>query len=52
MEVTKFWLLMLSGGYLLVAVKITSSIFVNQLNATNLNSDFDCVNLKFKWRPS
>jgi len=37
-EVNKFWLLMLSGGYLLVAVKLTSSIFVNQLNATNLKS--------------
>ena len=32
MEVTQFWLLMLSGGYLLVAVKVeASSIFVNKL---------------------
>ena len=38
MEVTKFWLLILSGGYLLVAVKAANSIFVNQLNTTNLKS--------------
>ena len=32
MEVTQFWLLMLSGGYLLVAVKVeASNIFVNKL---------------------
>ena len=32
MEVTQFWLLMLSGGYLLVAGKVeASSIFVNKL---------------------
>ena len=37
-EVTKFWLLILSGGYLIVAVKVASSIFVNQLNATKLSS--------------
>ena len=35
MEVTKFWLIMFSGDYLLVAVKVASSIFVNQLNAKN-----------------
>ena len=29
---------MLSGGYLLVAAKVAISIFVNQLNATNLKS--------------
>ena len=38
MEVTKFWLLMLSGGYLLVAVKVANIIIVNQRNATNLKS--------------
>ena len=38
MEVTKFCLLLLSGGYLLVAVKVASSIFVNELNAKNLKS--------------
>ena len=38
MEVTKFWLRILSGGYLLVAVKVASSIFVNKLNATKLKS--------------
>ena len=32
MEVNKFWLLILSVGYLLVAIKLASSIFVNQLN--------------------
>ena len=37
MEVNKFWLLTLSGGHLLVAVNLASSIFVNELNATNLN---------------
>ena len=29
---------MLCGGYLLVAAKVAISIFVNQLNATNLKS--------------
>ena len=29
---------MISGGYLLVAAKVAISIFVNQLNATNLKS--------------
>ena len=38
MEVNKFWLLLLSGRYLLVAVKVTSSIFVNQLNETKPKS--------------
>ena len=31
-EVTKIWLLLLSCGYLLMSVKVASSIFVNQLN--------------------
>ena len=34
----KFWLFLLSFGYLLVAIKIASSIYVNQLNATKLKS--------------
>ena len=34
----KFWLLILSGRYLLVAVEVASSIYVNQLNATKLKS--------------
>ena len=38
MEVTKFWQLMFCGGYLLVAVKVAFSIFVNKLNAANLKS--------------
>ena len=38
MEVNKFWLLILSGSYLLVAVKVASSIFVNQLNETKPKS--------------
>ena len=38
MEITMFWLLILSGGYLIVAVKIASSIFVNQPNATKPKS--------------
>ena len=38
MKETKFWLLLLGGGYLLVAAKVAISIFVNQLNATNLKS--------------
>ena len=37
MEVTKYWLLMLSGGCL-VAVKVANSIFVNQLNAATLKT--------------
>ena len=46
MEVTKFWILVLSGGYLLEAVRVVSSIFVNQLNATNLKS----TNTKFQFQ--
>ena len=38
MEVTKFWLLMLSGGYLLVAVNKANIIFVNQFTSTYLKS--------------
>ena len=34
MEVTKFWLLILSGVYLLVAVQVASSIFVYQLKSS------------------
>ena len=34
MEVTKFGLVLLSGGYLLVAVKVAISIYVNQLTET------------------
>ena len=37
MEVTKFWLLKLNGGYLLVVVKVASSIFDSYQNA-NLKS--------------
>ena len=39
MEETKFWPLMFSGGYLLVTAKVAISIFVNQLNATNVKSN-------------
>ena len=39
MEATKFWLLML-GGRLLVAVRVANSIFVNQLNATQFQLQF------------
>ena len=52
MEVTMFWLLMLSGGYLLVTVKVASSIFVNQLNATNLKSSKTWSQLQFKLGPA
>ena len=38
MEISKFWLLMLCARYLIVAVKVASSIFVNELNAKNLKS--------------
>ena len=34
----KFWPLILIGGYLLVAVEVASSIYVNQLNATKFKS--------------
>ena len=37
-RITKFWLLILSGGYLLVATKVATSIFVHQPYATNLKS--------------
>ena len=36
----KFWLLILSDGYLLVAVEVASSIYVNQLNATTSKTQF------------
>ena len=46
-----FLLLILSGGYLLVAVKVASSIFVNQINETKLESSKtlpELVSLCFK----
>ena len=49
-EETKFWLLMLCGGYLLVAAKVAISIFVNQLNATNLKSSK--TQFQFQFEPS
>ena len=36
--ICKFWLLILSGEYLLVAVEVSGRIYVNQLNATKLKS--------------
>ena len=44
----KFWLLILSGGYLLVAVKVASSIYVNQLNATKLKSSKNQFQFQFE----
>ena len=44
----KFWLLILSGGYLLVAVDVASSIYVNQLNATKLKSSKTQFQFKFE----
>ena len=41
-------LLILSGGYLPVAVKVVSSIFVNQLNATKLKLSKTQYHLKFE----
>ena len=38
MEVNKFWVLILSGSYLLVAVKVGSRIFFNQLKETKPKS--------------
>ena len=37
-----------SAGYLLVAVKIASSIFVNRLNATNLKSSKSQFQFQFE----
>ena len=34
--IVKFWIFMLCGGHVLVTVKVASSIFVNQHNATNI----------------
>ena len=48
MEVTKFWILVLSGGYLLEAVRVVSSIFVNQLNAENLKSSKTQFHFQFE----
>ena len=48
MEETKFWLLLLGGGYLSVAAKVAISIFVNQLNATNLKSSKTQFKLQFE----
>ena len=48
MEVTKFLLHMLSGGYLLVAVKVASSIFANQLNSTKLKSSETQLQFQFE----
>ena len=48
MEVNKFWLLILSGSYLLVAVKEASSIFVNQLNATKCKLSKTQFQFQFK----
>ena len=39
---------MLCGGYLLVAAKVAISIFVNQLNATNLKSSKTQFHFQFE----
>ena len=48
MEVTKLWLLILSSGYLLMAVKVASSIFVDQPNATKLKSNKSQFQFQFE----
>ena len=48
MEGTKFWVLILSGGYLLGAVKVASSIFINPLNATKLKSSKTQFHIQFE----
>ena len=47
-EIAKFWLFILSGIYLLVAVKVASSIFVNQLNAASLKSSKALFQFQFE----